>query len=280
MSFPNSGTSYTMELISAASNMTVATSYVCEESWHGVKASKSRIFDNGPYWVQPLRSRPRTVVLTKTHCGGYSHNRPLSESIEAAHRFPMLCASAFSKGNEKGASHFWYGYDKVNRAIHLIRDPLDNLVARYHYYGVRLNEGSNTRDAKGFARFCNKKDSMHSRDLDLHIDPQILNLTLDIPCHVDLFRYVLWHNLALNATEQSFQVPTLVLHYEDYASDFEGTLESILKFLELQNMGQYATFQKGKSYRDYFTEEQVARMRSATMMLSLPTTWRYLERYF
>jgi hypothetical protein len=269
-----------MELISAASNMSVAASYAREESWHGVTTSRVRVFDNGPYWVQPLRSRPKTVVLTKTHCGGYRYNRPLSESIETAHLFPMLCASAFPTDFKRDASHSGYGYDKVNRAIHLIRDPLDNLVARYHYFGVRLDEARYTRDAKGFARFCAEKDSMQSTGLDLLLDPQILNLTLDIPCHVDLFRYVLWHNSALNATEQSFQVPTLVVHYEDYASDFEGTLESTLKFLELHNVGQYANFQKGKSYRDYFTEEQVARVRSAIMMLSLPITWRYLERYF
>ena len=270
-----------MELISAASNMSVATSYALEESWHGVTASESRIFAKGPFWVQPLRSRPKTVVLTKTHCGGYRYHHSLSRSIETPHSFPLQCASAFSKGDQyDGVKHYGYGYNQVNRAIHLIRDPFDNLVARYHYDGARGDEGRNTRDAKGFARFCSKKDSMLSTGLDFLIDPQVLNLTLDIPCHVDLFRYIQWHNLAFIATEQSLQVPTLVVHYEDYASDFEGALESILKFLELHNVGQYANFQKGKSYRDYFTEEQVARVRSAIMMLSLPITWRYLERYF
>ena len=205
----------------------------------------------------------------------------------------MHCASAKEStdsivdGVKIPAIHYVYDYSEVDRAIHLIRDPFDNMVARFHYDATQLVRADPeqwadryTYDAKGFANLCADASLSNAEHKDTRIDPQVLELIEDIPCHLDLFRYVQWHNLAFVATDDSLQVPTLVINYEDYSSDFEGTLRSMLDFLELPNSGNYEPFVRGKSYRDYFTDDQIDRMRQATMILSLPITWHHLERYF
>ena len=300
MSFPNSGTTYTIELIAAASNMSMATNYGQEQEkkrlhsfYPNLNTSALPVFSKGPFWMEPLKQHPKRAVLTKTHCGGYCHDCPPTGSVETPHSFLMHCASANENrdsivdGVAVPAVRYIYDYNDVDRAVHLIRDPLDNMVARYHYDATKLVRDHPekwadryTRDGKGFANLCADQAKQYPNRVDQRIDPQVLELIEDIPCYMDLFRYAQWHNLAFIATDDSLQVPTLVIHYEDYNSDFEGTLQSMLDFLELPNTGNYASFVKGKSYRDYFTEDQIARMRTATMMLSLPVAWQYLERYF
>jgi hypothetical protein len=300
MAFPNSGTTYTIELIAAASNMSMATNYGNEQETHllhkhypNLNTSVLPVFTKGPFWTKPLQQHPTSVVLTKTHCGGYCHDCAPSGFSETPHSFLMHCASAKEStdsivdGVKIPAIHYVYDYSEVDRAIHLIRDPFDNMVARFHYDATQLVRADPeqwadryTYDAKGFANLCADASLSNAEHKDTRIDPQVLELIEDIPCHLDLFRYVQWHNLAFVATDDSLQVPTLVINYEDYSSDFEGTLRSMLDFLELPNSGNYEPFVRGKSYRDYFTDDQIDRMRQATMMLSLPITWHHLERYF
>ena len=302
MSFPNSGTTYTIELVAAASNMSMASNYGQEQNTHflhrhypNINTTVLPVFTKGPFWIEPLHPHPKTTVLTKTHCGGYCHDCPPSDSAETPHSFLLHCASANENKDTVGvdghvvlpAIRYRYDYNEVDRAIHLMRDPLDNMVARYHYDATKLVRANPeawadryTNNAQGFANLCADTALKYVNRSHDSIDPQVLELIEDIPCHLDLFRYVQWHNLAFIVTDDALQVPTLVVHYEDYSSNFEGTLETMLDFLELPNTGNYAAFVKGKSYRNFFTEDQIARLRTATMMLSLPVTWQYLERYF
>ena len=84
-----------------------------------------------------------------------------------------------------------------------------------------------------------------------------------------------------------------MVHYEDYSKNLEGTLLSLLDFLELPdaraslNMDLGSTdpavlgvVQPEPSYSDYYTQEQIDRIQTAIMMLASPLTWQSLERYF
>jgi len=70
MSFPNSGTSYTMRLVQAVSNTTAATNYA-EECQQDASGRVATLFDSpsGPYLRQQV-PLPKRYILTKTHCGG------------------------------------------------------------------------------------------------------------------------------------------------------------------------------------------------------------------
>jgi hypothetical protein len=151
MAFPNSGTTYTIELIAAASNMSMATNYGNEQETHSLhkhypnlNTSVLPVFTKGPFWTKPLQQHPTSVVLTKTHCGGYCHDCAPSGFTETPHSFLMHCASAKEStdsivdGVKIPAIHYVYDYNEVDRAIHLIRDPFDNMVARFHYDATQL----------------------------------------------------------------------------------------------------------------------------------------------
>lgn len=305
MSFPNSGTSYTLDLVETVSNMSTATNYGPEQNRKGLDENGFNsttllpVFSRGPYWRSPLKQYPESVVLTKTHCGGYCHDCPASTWIETPHSFLAHCATSDDR-NATGtinttsgvrvrlpAARHVYDYKEVTRAIHLIRDPLDNMVARYHLEVTRVTENNQTDlmkrytyDEKGFANLCADAAIDRQGYKDSHVDPKVVKLLETIPCYLDLFRYVQWHNLAFLTTDEALNLPTHILYYEDYSSDFEGTLQSLLDFLDLPNMGHHLPFQPGKSYHSYFSDDQISRIREAVMMLALPITWKHLERYF
>jgi hypothetical protein len=180
-----------------------------------------------------------------------------------------------------------YDYDDIDRAVHLFRDPMDNMVSRYHLGVHKVTKKNQTElikrytyDAAGFSNFCWDKTRFHDEQSERHIDQDVLKLIQDVPCHWDLFRYIQWHNLAFIVTNEFLNLPTHIVHYEDYSSNMEGTLQSLLEFLELPNVGAEYPFQSGKSYRYYFTDDEIARMRTAAMMLASPLTWYHVERYF
>lgn len=74
-------------------------------------------------------------------------------------------------------------------------------------------------------------------------------------------------------------LPTLVIHYKDYENSFEETKEKIFDFLELDQVGINAHFKKGKSYRDYYTDEQIHDISTFIRKFSQPATLRLLSQY-
>jgi hypothetical protein len=162
------------------------------------------------------------------------------------------------------------------------------MVSRY-YLGVhKVTEQNQTDliahymyDAAGYNNFCSDKTYVQQEHSEYHVDQDVLRLIEEVPCRLDLFRYIQWHDLAFIITDNYLTIPAHVVHYyEDYSSDFNGTLQALLDFLELPNTGAYTEFVAGKSYRDYFTHDQIAWMGMSTMMLASPPTWHGVERYF
>jgi hypothetical protein len=284
-----------MELAASASNMTMATNYGTEQNTRGLHELYPSLNDSlmavfpawkGPFWVEPLRPHPKDTVLTKTHCGGYCGD---CLPVEDKDSFLMHCATA----NEVRGVHFHYDLTqvKVDRAVHVLRDPMDNIVARYHYHAKKVGHHNEpdlvkryTYDAKGFANFC--EDSLavlsHRSEVpdDYPLDDEMIKQLQDIPCFVDLFRYIQWHNLAFSVTQETLKIPTLIIHYEDYDNNLNETLLSLLDFLDLPLRGIPAKFVSGKSYHDYFTPDQKSKILHATKLISSSTTWNYLQRYF
>jgi hypothetical protein len=290
MSFPNSGTSYTINLVQAASNMSMASNYGDEHS--GNETYSFPVQDGGPYWLDPEGIKPQDLVLTKTHCGGYCHSCRPRKSVETPHSFLMHCSRAEGtiQVNATTTTMVKHVYDyehDVDRAVHLIRDPLDNMVSRYHLGVHRFEKEGNhaklqryTYDAQGFRNFCGDTTYSYAEHTDSHIDQDVLEMVQDVPCHLDLFRYVQWHNLAFITTHDLLNISTHMVHYHEYSNHFESTLAGLMNFLDMPNTGEVSEFEAGKSYRDYFSSEQIAAMRNATLRLASPKTWEHLERYF
>jgi hypothetical protein len=181
-------------------------------------------------------------------------------------------------------THVHYSATRVNKAIHLVRDPFNNIVARHHLeYNNHKMVGNFTtqfpRNRLGFRAWCKDLDRRYHRKEDKTelIPPEIKAYFDAVPCHSEFFRFAQWHNMALQVT-QKLHIPTLILYYEDY-EDFEPTLESILRFLELTKVGKASPYISGKAYHSYYTNEEITAAMELVKEVSTQQTWSLLRRY-
>lgn len=314
MSYPNSGTSYTIKLIRHVSLTYTASNYAHEnKDKTGPSLPVFRDQPNGPYWldpeVHPEYSAPRSFVLTKTHCGMRCVVCPPNRYVETTFSFRRRCftgkrstatmrnatdteaivpfakleAAAAEQGRH-AASYEEVEYEdrRVSKAVHLIRNPFDNVVSRFHmerHDGKSATEYPATRD--GFRSFCQRMndDLQYEESKATFLDEDVMKILRDVPCRSDFIRYVEWHNLAF-ATTHDLGLETFVLHYDTYTIDFNGTVASLLKFLNLEARAEPEPFIRGKVYLDYFEDSERDAVRKALMILASKTAWKELEQYF
>lgn len=248
------------------SQLGVATNYADES-----RGAAEPLWNDGPFW---LGEQPHAAIpLIKSHCDA---------NALTYDTFELGCRAAVK---QETTHHYEIGH--VDRAVHLIRSPLDNLVARKHMaVRQRLANGRlNATDAQrfndteaGMAAWCRYYD-----DQTVHILPKatratVLRLSQTIPCVVDLVSYIKWHNLATRVLSEH-KIPTLTLYYEDYATNYNRTLDELLSFLDLPRVGAPIDF-VGNTYRRCYTGAHVRLIRDLIERYADATTWKLLERYF
>jgi hypothetical protein len=282
-----------------ATNTTTATNYALEGEIRdrpAVPAIAGQAGEHGP-WLEliPLRDTtvPTSLILTKTHCEGFCsgmHCGP-GKTIQTTRSFLIGCLTgtkAFWDKRHGGALRTkLVAYDKslVKKAIHIFRHPLDNIVARFHLeLNARKARGDVAyikkfpKDANGFRRWCRGDDSNRRLLESQFVDSGLREKMVRIPCFNEFYRYVQWHNLAFETT-RTLGIPTLLLHYHEYSSNFTTTRDRILAFLELPRIGDGITFQSGKEYRSYYSSHDKKAIRSFLVEFASPETWRQLEDY-
>jgi hypothetical protein len=213
-------------------------------------------------------------ILTKTHCGIRCTHCPPYMYMENEETFYQRCLSGSRKvpdnssnnNNKKSGEKMSRKYKKeyvtyspnlINSTIHLIRNPFDNAISRFHH---ELKEHTKNptkyqywidrypRNKDGFRKWCNDEYTMYGRDeveynwseyfgKDDDNDEKeekrnIVDYFEGVSCHAEMVRYALWHKLALSTVDR-LGVPVLYLYYEDYAVDLEGEANKLLKFLNL-----------------------------------------------
>ena len=143
MSFPNSGTSFTLRYIRRTTNTTTATNYALEGQ---IKDQPSvpihpDVADKGP-WLELNTDRPTNIperyILTKTHCEGMcSDCVDPDRFLFASKSFRFECQGG-SKAVWKDASdptqgvvkqkNNYYHKEQVKKAIHIFRHPVRKLL--------------------------------------------------------------------------------------------------------------------------------------------------------
>jgi len=298
MSFPNSGTTYTNHLIQDYTNTTTATNYGHEQS---TKDASIPVFPNsieGPFFRYPFWTLPPTFILTKTHCGGECDicqtpgSKEYNDTIDA---FEVACCSGKRIFNSTKIRTS-YSPDIPKRAVHLIRNPFDNIVARLHLkerrwarfegknekrkYEERLDLYNNTK--AGFRAYCKFRDE---RSLKQEIHRRFLNDTLlglikEVPCYAEFITYTKWHNHAIQLVEKK-RIPVLTLFYEDYATDWDETVNQLLRFLSLSSSkgGKATEFILGKQYDEFYIEKEKLAAIKLLQTLASQALLDLLQRY-
>lgn len=75
---------------------------------------------------------------------------------------------------------------------------------------------------------------------------------------------------------------TLIIHFNDYETKFDQTVNQIVDFLDLDmvvNEKDIPSFQHGKSYRDYYTAEQIIAITKLIRYLAHPETLGLIKAY-
>jgi hypothetical protein len=200
MSYPNSGTSFTMDLVHKGGNKSVATNYGLE----CVGGSRNLpLYSNspaGPYIINPNKTLPTEYILTKTHCGGRCVECGPEGYMENQTYFMSRCAQGSRKNNmhRRNKEIVWYDPHLVQRAIHIIRNPFDNLVSNFH---LARHEHAKTKknkwlikysnDITGFREWCFDQNAKYSEREKLLLPKDVVNFfeEQDIPCHAHFFKF-------------------------------------------------------------------------------------------
>jgi len=111
----------------------------------------------------------------------------------------------------------------------------------------------------------------------MHLPITLMGAFRNVPCHGEFFRYVQWHNNALNITS-SMGIPTHHLRFEDFDADSDKTIKELMEFLELPIIGQISKV-RTKEYDGYFSADDKERIESFLKDLSSNSTWKILSQY-
>lgn len=183
------------------------------------------------------------------------------------------------------ATNFYYDESVPVKAVHLIRDPFDNLVARLHLHIRQLTDTNElakfTDDRQGLLNWCSYLDKTfidEERSYNL-IRPKVLSLFHDVPCHGEWFRYVQWHNLALKMTEM-MELPVFYLHYERYQQHYDKAVSDLFGFLDLTPVKEPLKFLPGKHYTDYYSDNERRAAARLVKELASPDCWELISSYF
>ena len=297
MSFPNSGTSYTIRLVREVSQTPTASNYA-DETPEGAQGRKRAVFPDqptGPFWIlndndaateDNTKSSNQTFVLTKTHCGIRCNPCSPEEMAETTYSFRRRCLVTKWVNTATGANKYsTYPADRVRKAVHLFRDPFDNVVSRFHLVNQQTGHPYPT-DKLGFLQYCRSIDYQYTESETRYMhfaENKLLAALWKVPCHADFLRYVEWHNLAI-VVQNDLQLDTFRLHYEDFGSEvdkFPATLNALLEFLELPARATPTTpFVPDKSYRLYFSQSETRIIRDALHFASSRQTWDQIGSYF
>lgn len=140
MSFPNSGTSYTGQLVKEVTRETLATNYGSGNlNASGLSVPLYPDSVDGPFIADPKHKsltmpQENEVVLTKTHCGGTCNQCHVTTYAISFETFLEKCLSGtktLTIDGERQRENTRYSPEIVDRAIQVIRDPIDNIVSRY-----------------------------------------------------------------------------------------------------------------------------------------------------
>lgn len=301
LAFPRSGTSYSMRLVGETTNTSLALNYgnlAVMENNEPVPVFQTMDSSGQPfaeyaspfYWfINSSTHTPQNYILTLTHCGGGCMYPCLPmQYIKTQSTFEEDCRLVIKDETPITVENFLQSLtprSAVGKLVHLIRDPFSNIVSRFWAY--RLNDNKYTDDVSGFQNYCSDMDS--NIELSLLesstnlISEEIKLLLKKVPCHAEFYKYIDWHNHAVEMAWNS-EYPTMNLYYEDFNSPQARSQQAlaIANFLEtsIVDMSKVPEGLFIRNYRNYFSQAQQDAIESLTRTMAFTKTMTLLERYF
>jgi hypothetical protein len=176
--------------------------------------------------------------------------------------------------------------DRVVRLVHLIRNPLHNIVARYHLDRRHLVEKNASvvtllpNNGTGFQRWCRNLDETYAAEEEL-LESTTRQLMLKVPCRGEFYKYTRWHEHALNMVPLLHDsIPVMTLYYEDYHYRFNESVQRLMDFVQQVVVSPLRPFRSLPTYQDHYSDEQTQAIRALMQHVASPRLWNLLKRYF
>jgi len=258
--------------------------------------------EEGPFAFSNTKPFPTSgFILTKTYCGGHCISCSPNEFIQSDEQWFNECLSGvkYSVETERTEAAS-FDYDLVGKHVHLIRNPITNIAARFehefeswgHYNPSMQRKYPLSR--KGFKKWCRKfNDNMVSgrgvsrrkSEAEYYLTTRELqDLSWKVPCHTDFYRLVQWHNHVNEIVEtlRVKHIPVKVLHFEQILAHQAETVDELIEYLGLEKVKEDFNFTtNGLKYRkDYFSVNEKKHIKSYMKHFSSKGTWRDLYKYF
>ena len=312
LSFPNSGTSYTMLLVERASQLSTATHHGKEiETSDGMSIP---VFENmteegGPYWEGLVNVRgtkrplpQRGYVLTKSHCGSRCANCGFTQYKTPLSKFIMECqkTTGYWKRAESGQKELVTSYvplEKVAKVIWLMRHPLENIVSRYHLerrnWMKKAQKDPSAEviaqqfytNATGFRNWCRYLDETFDADGSATMDKTMLpvswSLWSRVPCRGEFFKYTQWHNHVSDMVQGENAIlkdlPMMHWYYENYDDNNGSTPNNVTSStLPVDQLLQFLRQDRVGPIKPFRTPMPIYRLTHYTMK-ERQRIWRLLE---
>lgn len=248
---------------------------------------------NGPFLLRRMK-RPANFIPVITHCGSYCIDCHPQFYLQTQYQFASDCRATmkYTPAEGGGGTLEKTKYDPLlmKKAIKLIRPPIDTVVSRFRQQARAGNRPWNERfpDTKeGFHQWCQSVDSRFEDEKDEKWPALVRQMSRDVPCHTEFFRYIRWQNMAHKVmTDQFLGIPVVVLHTEDFKENYLEEMGWLLNFLQIEvDESKLVRFASHKvfnldEFSDYFTDDERSKIACYMKVMADQNTFRHLERYF
>lgn len=193
LSYPNSGTTFTISAVRSISKMTTGTNYFKE----ALNSNGTRLYPEygGPYLKTTEKDIPNKL-LTKTHCSGYGEKGPIKGYLVGITEFANSCSEVEDKAQKRKK---YSSAIAPRTAVRLVRDPFDNVVSNFHHWmHNHMEEGDSMLDIETdegrFHEYCKRQNkvfdiNMKKEKIARFQNEKAQELMKIVPCHQSFFRY-------------------------------------------------------------------------------------------
>lgn len=290
--FPQSGNTYVFHLIHSVTDRATATNYGfsvmdLEGNVHVAIHDSVRVYgDSGPaLYTSKFLEPPDTRILTWASSDGTCRNCHPRKYMYNYGRFREMCweGTVMQDGRQVAVK---YNPELVKSAVHLYRDPFDNIVLRFWAERETMAAGNHLTWLQryppthaGFQSWCNDRDAEWYDVENAWYGAETMQKAEGVICRQEFYKYIMFHNNIVR-TRLAYNLPTFVLKYEDFFLNYEKTLSNIVSFLGLPMLREppEKDVQVGFSER-YYTDENREAAKNLMRSLALPKVLEVLDEY-
>lgn len=302
-SFPNSGTTYFMHTMQKMSNKATATNYGTSMLDTNGEITTMPGFDSMPVLEDEpspaffsLLPSPDKYIVTRTHSYGTCFDCPPWKYMgPTAHLRHMNINNYATLVKDNKETTVEYSMDLVKKLLLLVRDPMDNIAARFlQKVASEVNDGNTAygdlyaENKDGFKQFCADMDTSEYRDMERNwyskydFWPEVES----VPCRSEFVKLFYFYNYA-RLIMIEYKLDWKVVTLKDLAKDPDSTMADVFNYVSLEVVGPAPENLLGDGhslFHHFYTEDQIKAIAELGKKILFPAVWTegfatYLEKF-